>query len=215
MKIAIDGPAGAGKSATAKGIAEALGFVHYNSGLSYRVITYALISQGVTDFESAHAVDFVLKADVGNAGSSAFYNGEDVTAALRSQVVDDLVPVVAQAEHVREKCGAMLRAFAETSNVGFVVEGRDIGTHVLPNADVKIFLTASVESRAQRRVGQCGGDREAVMQSIAKRDESDVTRRFGPLKRAPDAIVVDNSTISLEETVAEIVRIVREKTAQK
>jgi cytidylate kinase len=215
MNIAIDGPAGAGKSATAKGVAEALGYVYYNSGLSYRVITYALCDAGIRDFESASAVDFVRDADIANVGSCVFYNGKDVTALLRSCEIDDLVAIVSQAVHVREKCATMLRVFAKKSAVGIVVEGRDIGTHVLPDADVKIFLTASVDARTRRRVAQCGGDYDTVMRSIVKRDESDATRRVGPLRRAADAVVVDNSEIDLEATVAQIVGIVREKAEQR
>lgn len=211
LVVAIDGPAGAGKSDTAKLVSETLGYVHYNSGLTYRAIASILLQNRKEDI-STTAPNFetlICELELRNTGKQVFYRSVDITGSLRTSEVDEYVPIVSRAKCVRDKCKKVLHEFIKENGGGIVVEGRDIGTSVLPNADLKIYLTASVESRAQRRQRQNGGYYNEIVESIIKRDEHDMSREIGPLRCAEDAITVDNSNIGLEETVGLVVQMIQ------
>lgn len=208
--VAIDGPAGAGKTDAGKLVAANLGITHYSSGLTYRGITAILLkNMKIKDFSAA----CIEEMDIRNDGVNVFYNGADITALLRLPEVDANVSYVAKFPFVREKAKKVLQMAVGTR--AFVIEGRDIGTMVIPNAEVKIFLTASCEARARRRVNQIPTlSYEDVLSGIKARDCDDITREHGPLKMADDAILIDNSDLTLEDTVKMIVDIVNKKRSE-
>lgn len=213
LVVSIDGPAGAGKSDTAKLVSETFGYVHYNSGLTYRAIASILLQdQKDLSTTASNFKPLVEGLELRNTGKQMFYKSVDITDLLRTNKVDKYVSVVSKEQCVRDKCNRVLNEFIKENNGGIVVEGRDIGTSVLPNADLKIYLTASVESRAQRRQRQSGGYYNEIVESIIERDNHDMSREIGPLLCADGAITVDNSNISLEETVNLVVQLI-EKTA--
>lgn len=215
LVLAIDGPAGTGKSDTAKLVAQRLDYIHYNSGMVYRGITFILLEEaGPKQIESLETESFceaIRGADVKSTGKDVYYNGEAITDHLRTPRIDKYVSITSKVRQIREKCKGILREFIRSKSAGFVVEGRDIGTQVLPEADIKIYLTASAASRAQRRLKQQGGNYKDVLEGIIQRDNEDITREVGPLKCAEDAVVIDNSEISLEETVELVFKAVKEK----
>ncbi|RVD92309.1 cytidylate kinase [Tubulinosema ratisbonensis] len=209
--ITIDGPAGAGKTDTAKLVAKRLNLIHYNSGYSYRAITLALINNNLInkDYNSKEIVKFVNEINIKNKGNTVFLDDEDVTAQLKTSQIDANVPEVAKIGHIRNKTKEILLDFA-TSGVGLVVEGRDIGTVVLPHADVKIFLTASLDIRALRRLEQISNlSFSEVYESIKERDDIDSSREIAPLKMPEDSFLLDNTDLTKEETVEHIVGIAR------
>lgn len=209
LVIAIDGPAGAGKSDTAKALAKVLNLVHYNSGNSYRGITYALIAEGHVneDLNSTEIKEFVNNLDITSNGTSIFLKGIDITSHLTTSQVNENVSTVAKHAHIRNRTNEILRNFIK-SVPAVIVEGRDIGSVVLPNADIKIFLTASIETRAKRRMAQTDGSSfEEICYSISKRDEEDYKREISPLVCAEDAQMINNSELTLQETVDMIIKL--------
>lgn len=209
--VAIDGPAGAGKSSVAKALALKLGFTHVNTGSLYRAVAYALRCAGAS-------LDPVDKAELAKitleyTDSGLLLNGVDPGEALRSPECASGASCVAKQPIVREFLLEVQRRSA--LNRWIVMEGRDIGTVIFPDAMVKIFLTASAYERARRRMEQgeipSGATLEEVQKEIEKRDLQDSTRAVAPLKAAPDAVIVDSSSLSLEETVETIARIVEQK----
>lgn len=215
ITVAIDGPSAAGKSTVAKGIAKKLGFVYVDTGAMYRCVTLYALEQGVDcqdDEEVAKclpSINIELCVD-----GKVLLNGKDVTFDIRTQKVVDNVSFVAANKKVRLFLVDIQRKMA--NDVSIVMDGRDIGTYVLPNADVKIFQIASVKERALRRYKEniqkgieC--DLEAVEKDIERRDYIDSHREFAPLCKADDAISVDTSTLSIEESIDLIVKIIEEK----
>ena len=209
--IAIDGPAGAGKSSVARILAERLGFLHIDTGALYRVLTLQVMREGIkpTDagdvakvLKSAH-IQFIPEAD----GNRVLLNGEDVTKAIREPEVSENVSLVAQHGQVRDYLLILQREMAAKG--GTVMDGRDIGTVVLPEAELKIFLTASAEERASRRMKElrCQGHRvtyKDVLLSIRARDNLDAERLVAPLRAAADAIPIDTTGKSVDAVVEEI-----------
>ena len=201
--VAIDGPAGAGKSTIAKALADDLGFEYLDTGAMYRGVTFEVLRRGLeaTDIEAvgrvAREIHFV------QTRQSLQVNGVDATAEIRTPAVDAAVSHVAANSAVREVLRTRQREWI-AEHGGGVVEGRDIGSVVFPDATLKVYLVASPLVRAQRRVAQHGGDVAEIARAIAERDERDSTRSDSPLRKMPDAVVVDTSERSVPEVIAEI-----------
>ena len=214
MVIAIDGPAGSGKSTTAKHAAEKLGFIHINTGAMYRGIALKCI-QGEIDLNSSSEIDKILnqtKFEFGReAGSVLFMDGVDISSEITSSLVTESVSRVSAVPQIREKLVQYQREMAEGLDV--VLEGRDIGTVVFPDAEFKFFLIADIEERARRRkkemetMGEIVSLRELTAE-LEERDRKDSTREHSPLKKAEDAVEIDTTGLSIDEQVNRIVKIV-------
>ena len=209
MIIAIDGPAGSGKSTIAKLIAEDLGLVYLDTGAMYRLVTLKALNEGILgDFEKIKKMLNNLNIDIKENG---FYlDNVDVSDEIRKPIVSENVSDIAAIREVREKMVDLQRKFSESKNV--ILDGRDIGTVVFPNADVKIFLVADAKERANRRYKELvkKGENvkiEEIYENILKRDEIDSTRKESPLKKAEDAIEVDTTSKNIEEVKKEILNI--------
>lgn len=196
--IAIDGPAGSGKSSVARAVALDLGWSFLDTGAMYRAVTFEAVARGV-DVNDADAVASIAEAATLTTLPRVTVNGRDVEDEIRSDEINVAVSVVAANPRVRAAMVSRQRDLAAAQPLGTVVEGRDITTVVFPDASVKIFLTASLEERARRR-GEEGED------SVARRDEADSTRAASPLRQADDAIVLDTTGRGVEDVAQEIVQ---------
>ena len=202
--IAIDGPAGAGKSTVARQVSIETGLRYLDTGAMYRCVALA-VQQTSTNPHDAEAVGQIARdVVVVIERNAAKLNGVDVTTEIRSSEINGIVSIIAAHTPVRDAMREQQRRWIHDHHGG-VVEGRDIGTVVFPDAILKVFLTASPEVRAERRVGQTGGEIQAVAASIAERDHLDSTRMDSPLKPSDDSVIVDSSNRTIEEVVAEIV----------
>ena len=201
--IAIDGPAGAGKSTIAKALARDLGIAYLDTGAMYRGVTFAVLRKGLsaTDVDAvgrvAQSVVFVQTAD------TLEVDNVDATAAIRTSEIDAAVSHIAANSAVRDEMRLRQRQWIADHNGG-VVEGRDIGSVVFPDATLKVYLVATPLVRAERRVAQHGGDVAEIARAIAERDERDSTRADSPLRQTPDAVVVDTSNRSVDQIVTDI-----------
>lgn len=222
LKIAIDGPAGAGKSTVAKKVAEALGYLYIDTGAMYRAATWLALSQHIPLEDSEAVVNAVanatirLEPDTTQKGGKprVFVNGEDVTDAIRTQQISQLVSPLSTIRKLRDLMLKEQRAMAECG--GVVLDGRDIGTVVMPDAEVKIFLTASPEVRAERRVRDLEelGERvdyNVILLEINERDLRDSTRTVAPLKQADDAKLIDTDKLTVEQVVEKILKLTRSR----
>lgn len=206
--IAIDGPSGAGKSSAAKKIAEALSWDYLDTGAMYRATALALMRAGVSLEDEAALFRVLGSMRLEQLGTRIFLNDEDVSEAIRSHEITQFVTPVSADGRVRDVLVEQQRHIGQRG--GFVVDGRDIGTVVFPNAALKIYLTASVEARAQRRFleQQAKGNAmtlDGVAADIQRRDHADSTRAVAPLRKADDAVELDSSHLTLDEVVARIV----------
>lgn len=202
--IAIDGPAGAGKSTVARQVSTATGLRYLDTGAMYRCVALE-VRNSATDPHNAEAVGKIAReVQVIIERDAAKLNGVDVTSDIRSTEINAIVSIIAAHTPVRDAMREQQRRWIQAQQGG-VVEGRDIGTVVFPDAILKVFLTASPEVRAERRVGQTGGDIAAVAASIAERDHLDSTRLDSPLRPSDGSVIVDSSNRTIEEVVAEIV----------
>ena len=202
--IAIDGPAGAGKSTVARQVSTATGLRYLDTGAMYRCVALE-VQNTATDPNDADAVGKIAReVTVVIERDAAKLNGVDVSSEIRSSEINAIVSVIAAHTPVRDAMREQQRRWIQAQQGG-VVEGRDIGTVVFPDAILKVFLTASPEVRAERRVGQTGGDITAVAASIAERDHLDSTRLDSPLRPSEGSVIVDSSNRTIEEVVAEIV----------
>jgi cytidylate kinase len=201
MVIAIDGPAGAGKSSVARELARALGFTYLNSGSMYRAVGLKTLRDGGAASEHAAGLDIEL-------GDRVLVDGEDVTEELRTPEVSEAATRVATNDRVRAALVDKQRELLAEGD--WVVEGRDIGTVVAPDAPVKIFLTASPEERARRRAAELGTDQDTVLRDQALRDARDEGREHSPLQMAPGALALDTTGMSLDEVVQHIAGLVHE-----
>ncbi|MBQ6877168.1 MAG: (d)CMP kinase [Oscillospiraceae bacterium] len=220
MKIAIDGPAGAGKSATAKAVAKEMGFIYVDTGALYRGIGLYAIRKGAKTSSIEEVVPLLAEIKIEmrhiDGEQHIFLNGEDVSGLIRTESVSAAASDVSAIPAVRDFLFDMQRDIAEKNNV--VMDGRDIGTVVLPDAELKIFLTAKPEIRAERRVKQLAekgieANFDAVLEDVIQRDYNDSNRDFRPLKLAKDGILLDNSEMSFEETFEKIISLARERMA--
>jgi len=215
--IAIDGPAGAGKSTVAKLTAQKLNYNYIDTGAMYRAVAWQTLQQGVAASNQAIAElaqNLDLKLDYRNGKTNITVASQDITEAIRTPEISRLVPKIAQVAEVRE---VMLKLQQDMAKLGGVVmDGRDIGTHVLPHADIKIFLTASIAERAKRRWQELIAKGYTIQLTeleaeIACRDKEDCERELAPLLAAPDAINIDTTELSIEATVTKIIDLCREK----
>ena len=221
IAIAIDGPAGAGKSSIARGVAKELGYIYVDTGALYRTIGLA-VSRSKTDPEDRSALEALLRqTDIrltfANGEQRVLLNGEDVSDVIRTPDASMMASRVSAIPTVRAFLLSLQRELAETNNV--LMDGRDIGTVVLPNAQIKLFLTASIDCRAKRRYDEFiakGQDvsLEAVRADIEKLDYDDSHRSIAPLKPADDAEIIDNSWMELDESIAMITARIRARLAQ-
>ena len=204
--VAIDGPAGAGKSTIAKLVAKEKGYVYVDTGAMYRGLAIHFLENGIEAEETGKIVEACKDADVTiryeDGQQQVYLNGKNITAKLREEVVGNMASKSSAIPEVRAKLLELQRELARKENV--IMDGRDIGTCVLPDADVKVFLTASVETRAKRRYDELvekgvSCDLEEIARDIAERDERDSTREIAPLKQAEDAVLVDSSHMTIEE----------------
>jgi cytidylate kinase len=212
-QIAIDGPAGAGKSTIAKLVASELGFIYIDTGAMYRAITLKALRLkiDVTDEDAFH---FVYETNFSFEDGTLFMDGENVSKAIREDNVSNNVSLVASYISVRKKLVKVQQKLAENKNV--VMDGRDIGYHVLPHADYKYYLTASIEKRAERRFYDnlargIKSDMDTIKEEIKRRDHFDSTREHTPLKKADDAKVIDTSNLAIDQVVKLIIQNVREE----
>jgi cytidylate kinase len=210
--VAIDGPAGSGKSTVARRVAELAGLRYLDTGATYRALTLALLRRGILPedpravADAAKTVDLTLELPPGHPGAArVLLEGVPVGPELRSPEVNDAVSAVSAVPEVRELLVALQRSLVGLG--GIVVEGRDIGTVVWPGADVKVFLTASDDERARRRTGDLGGGGESAI-SLAHRDRLDSGRATSPTRAAEDALVIDSTDRTVEQVVDEIVKLV-------
>ncbi|MEZ5216777.1 MAG: (d)CMP kinase [Ilumatobacteraceae bacterium] len=201
--VAIDGPAGAGKSTVAKLVAERLGLTYLDTGAMYRSVTYLALTRGVDPHDSAAVAELARAMVLVIDGPTVHVDGTDVTAAIRSPEVNANVSAVAANSAVRAELVARQRRWAQATGGG-VMEGRDIATVVFPDAVLMVFLTASAEERARRRAAESGGEVAEIAESIRARDHADSTRADSPLVAADSAVVVMTDGKSVEQVVDEI-----------
>ena len=220
MKIAIDGPAGAGKSATAKAIAKEMGFIYVDTGALYRGIGLYVIRKGKNPASIEEVVPLLAEITIEmhhvEGEQHIYLNGEDVSDKIRTESVSAAASAVSAIPAVRDFLFDMQRDIAEKNDV--VMDGRDIGTVVLPDAQLKIFLTAKPEVRAERRMKQLAEKGietpfEDVLADVIQRDDNDTNRDFRPLRLAEDGILFDNSELNFEETVEKIISLAKERMA--
>lgn len=216
--IAIDGPAGAGKSTIAKKVAKELSFVYVDTGAMYRAMAYFLLQQKIDGSDTKAIEENCRKAKISikyqNGEQVVLLNGENVNQYLRSEEVGNMASVSSANPEVREQLLLIQRNLADENNV--VMDGRDIGTTILPDAQVKIYLTASADTRARRRSLELtekgiSCDLEEIRRDIVQRDERDMNREVSPLRQAKDAVLVDSSDMTIEEVVERIINIYKEK----
>lgn len=215
MKIAIDGPAGAGKSSIAKLVAKKLSFVYVDTGAMFRTVAYYFLSQGKDPSDAEMVTEECEKISISieykDGAQHIFLDGTDVSTEIRQEEVGKNASVVAKNQAVRNRLLALQRQMAEKQDV--IMDGRDIGTVVLPDAQVKIYLTASASVRAERRYKELVEKGETcnlkkIEEDIIARDEQDMNREIAPLKQAEDAVLVDSSYMTIEEVVDKIIKIV-------
>ena len=217
MIIAIDGPAGSGKSTTAKLLADKLGFIYLDTGAMYRAVTLFLLNNRIDINNTADVQRSLEKIDLSIKNENKFevyLNSQNVTNNLRQTNVDDLVSYVSKILDVREKMVILQRAFSNNKNI--VVEGRDIGSNVFPNADFKFFLIADVMERAKRRFNDQGYKKKLsiseLVEKIKKRDRIDSSRLISPLIKVDDAIEINTTSLTIKEQVTKIYDIIKEVT---
>lgn len=218
MNIAIDGPAGAGKSSIAKRVAKEMSFVYVDTGAMFRTMAYYFLQNRIDTADetqvAANCDKIEIRIEYKNDEQHIFLNGTDVSTEIRKEEVGNNASIVAKYSVVREKLLQLQRNMAETSNV--IMDGRDIGTVVLPNAEVKIFLTASSRVRAERRYKELVEKGEVcnlddIEKDIIARDEQDMNRDIAPLKQAEDAVLVDSSYMTIDEVVETIQKIAKDR----
>ena len=218
FSVAIDGPAGAGKSTIAKAAAKELGFVYLDTGAIYRTVAWHITMLGIGPKDTDHVPMLLDDANIEirfmEDGQHMLLNGKDITAEIRTPEIGTCASIVAKQPVVREYLLSLQRDLAKTHNI--IMDGRDIGTVVLPKASLKIYLTASAEKRAQRRYEEYlqKGQKAVYAEVLAdqkQRDHEDMTRKIAPLKKAKDAIEVDTTDMELQEAIDTVVSLMRER----
>jgi cytidylate kinase len=218
LSIAIDGPAAAGKSTVAKIVAEKLSYIYIDTGAMYRALTYKAISDGINLENEDGLYKTLLSTNIrlvpSSNGQLVFLDEQNVTNEIRTNTVTNSVSIVSKHQKVREEMVRRQQKFGASG--GVVMDGRDIGTHVLPNAEVKVFLRASVDERAIRRHAEnlekgFPSDLAQLKEEIARRDKIDSEREIAPLKKAEDAVEIDTTSMGIEDVVDQIMGLVRER----
>lgn len=216
--VAIDGPAGSGKGTITKLVGEKLNLLNVDTGAMYRCIAFQMLKENINIEDVEKIEDLLKRIDIKlvneNSNIKVYLNGEEVTDKIRTEEVSKFVSPVSTLKIIREKMVKMQRKFGEEKDI--IMEGRDIGTEVFPNADVKIYLDATPEERARRRVLQnlekgIESDFENVLKEIKIRDYRDSTREISPLRKANDAILVDTTNMTIDEVTQKIVKIIENK----
>jgi CMP/dCMP kinase len=214
INIAIDGPAGAGKSTVARKVAGALGYIYVDTGAMYRAVTWKALRNDIELTDRSQlllmAKDLDIRLLPGESSQKVLLNGEDITDAIRSNEVSTTVSLIAQIPEIRELLVEKQQEMSRSK--GVVMDGRDIGTHVLPNAEVKVFLTASVKRRAERRYLELRERQEEVSleqleKEISARDKLDSERETSPLVKADDAVLIDSTDLGIEQVVDRILEL--------
>lgn len=218
LTIAIDGPAGAGKSTVAQIVAQRLQYVYIDTGSMYRAVTWKALQAGLTANDTKKIIEIAQAIQIKliniNSKKTILVDGQDVTAEIRTPEVTGFVSTVSQIPDVRNAMTGLQKNMAKEG--GVVMDGRDIGTHVLPDADVKVFLVASIEERAKRRwlelkEKEYDIELEEIKTEIITRDKMDCNREMAPLIQAPDAILIDTTSLSIEGTVQAILKLCEER----
>ena len=218
ISIAIDGPAAAGKSTIAKIVAKTLNYIYVDTGAMYRALTYKALNKKISLMNEQALFDLLMETEIelkpSENGQLVFVDGQNVTAEIRNNEVTGSVSEVAKHRLIREEMVRRQQLFAQ--NGGVVMDGRDIGTHVLPNAEIKIFMIASVEERAERRHQEnvqkgFPSDLEQLKEEIALRDKQDSERKVAPLKKADDAIEIDTTSLSIDQVADQIMSLMKER----
>jgi len=217
LTIAIDGPAASGKSTTAREVARLLDYLYIDTGAMYRALTLEVLNRNVSEEDEKEVVEIAKRVIIqlvpGDQGPRTILNGEDVSEKIRLPEITRIISIIAAYKEVREIMKIKQRELAKNS--GVVMDGRDIGTIVLPQADIKIFMDAGTDQRTDRRVKELIAknvlvDRESVRDEIIKRDLIDSTRDFAPLKPAKDAVIIDTSNLTIADQVQRVFDIVNE-----
>ena len=218
ITIAIDGPSGSGKSTISKIIAKKIGFINVDTGALYRTIAYFFLENKINYKEKSEVLKNLNNISVSlkneNFSQTIFLNGVDVTQKIRTNEISMVSSEISVIPEVRQFLLKLQRDIAKKNNI--VIDGRDIGTVVIPNADVKIFLTADPKVRAKRRYNQLISKGQSttfdeILELINKRDYNDIHRKISPLKKADDAILVDNSNLNQQDTVYKLIEIIKKK----
>jgi cytidylate kinase len=221
IQITIDGPAGAGKSTVARAVANELNYIYIDTGAMYRAVAWLALKNNIDLNDEAALTSLAQKANISfcrsRRGQQVFCNGQDVTRAIREPKITRIVSQVSAVAGVRDALVRAQRQMAEGQNV--VMDGRDAGTVILPEAQCKIFLTASVEERARRRMRQqqrlgLKQDLESLIADMVKRDYQDTNRSVSPLKPAQDAVILDCTDMDFPQTVKRVLDIVQQKVQQ-
>lgn len=212
FQVAIDGPAGSGKSTISKLVAKELKFQYLDTGAMYRAITYQALALEINLEEDNY--HFIEELKLEYKDDKMFLNGKDVSLEIRKPNVTNSVSTVAKNRLVRKKMKELQQKTASLGQV--ILDGRDIGSNVLPNANLKVFLTATIECRAKRRYleNQASGIKsnlEELLEEIALRDHTDASREYAPLKKADDAVTIDTTELSIEEVCAKIIKLIHER----
>ena len=206
--VAVDGPAGAGKSTIAKLVAKKKGFIYVDTGAMFRALAIHFLKKGIHPEDRENIIEACKDVEVSiayeNDAQQVYLNGENVTTQLRTEEVGNMASRISSVPEVRTKLLELQRELAKTKDV--IMDGRDIGTVILPDADVKIYLTASVQTRAQRRFDELKEkgmdcDFDEIAKDIADRDYRDMNREIAPLKQTQDAVLVDSSDMTIQEVV--------------
>lgn len=210
FKVAIDGPAGSGKSSISKLVALKKGFIHIDTGAMYRALTIEALNRKV-DLKDELAYGFIHEVDIKYKDGKIFLNGKDVSEEIRLPYVTNNVSEVAKIKAVRENMKVLQRKIAQEGKI--IMDGRDIGYNVLPDADLKVFLVASVDERARRRQLEnekrgISSDYVQIKEEIIKRDYEDSNREVSPLRKATDAIVIDTTYLSIDQVVDKIIELI-------
>lgn len=211
MIIAVDGPAGSGKSTIAAAVARRLDISHIDTGAMYRALALKVLRKGLTPGDESEVATVLVGTDISVGNGSVTLDGEPVEKLIRTPEVTAVSSVVAQHQPVRVWMVGRQRQVIHNAPGGAVVEGRDIGTVVLPDADLKVYLTASEEQRARRRAAERGASEAEALQEVSTRDARDITREHSPLRTAGDAVVIDTTDLTIDEVVESVLKAMRER----
>lgn len=218
LNIALDGPAGAGKSTVARELARALGYIYVDTGAMYRAVTWQMLQAGLEPHQQNEVIQMASRMKIelvpGDKTQHVRVDGADVTDQLRTHTVNRHVPLVAQIPEIRTLMVHKQQQLA--SRKGIVMDGRDIGTQVLPDAEVKVFLTASIEERARRRMNELQDDGQSItlaqmVEELTRRDRLDEEREVSPLVCAADAVIIDSTGLDVQQIVRRIMDLCRER----